>query len=663
MTIVHPFGAKPISKAKVASYTANFAKRGSNANKENIPSSSQPAAHIPSPQPPSTSSPSPELIQQKKLAKNQRRTLVRAQKKVSDLKETIVGLKAEHTVALRETQLTIANLQADTVTLRSRIEGLETHIEDAFKSTTQYQANIAALKKRIARFGSVIQTTVKRTKRKAQSTRSKVTAHRGVYNTEARDLARRLRLAGCAPSKIGPLIVRIAASFGVQVTKQMSRRTVQRCMLEALAASDIQLVEEMGQNEGHTLSQDSTSNRSINYQAHQLTMRVPDYDGGETVPDPKSIPRTRLLRVASTVDHTAPTSVAMWIDLLQASLETYNNSPMARRASKSFSLRKFAMKMKGMCSDHASAEKAAFDLLKGKMDMLELLVFLSDRKSALIESLGGMEKWDELGDVVQSEHEAQLLKDLKDELGRKEYDSMPPEARSALNLFIWAGCCMHKDQNSFKGGAEAMGLSWALAGLTLPLILANKASAAKIRDILNPGRKDAPLTPEEEEAIAASTRGGVKAAALIHLFAAFGLKESHRFPDTSNTRFTTYGLAACELLKHLDFYRSFLDDARLRKQRVGWTNIELNLYNALHDAPTLTELAVMALYTQSVTHPYLRVVRGSGEDTVNALDLGPFHLKVRSHCEAIIANPDLLIAPDASFEKGSLDGKDFEGLL
>jgi hypothetical protein len=85
----------------------------------------------------------------------------------------------------------------------------------------------------------------------------------------------------------------------------------------------------------------------------------------------------------------------------------------------------------------------------------------------------------------------------------------------------------------------------------------------------------------------------------------------------------------------------------------GFTNIESNVYNALHDIPTLTELVVLALYAQAIGRPYMRHVRVAG---CSALDLGPFHDRVKEHCKAVIENPDLLLAPDSSAETGALEG-------
>ncbi|GLB43888.1 hypothetical protein LshimejAT787_1500720 [Lyophyllum shimeji] len=80
----------------------------------------------------------------------------------------------------------------------------------------------------------------------------------------------------------------------------------------------------------------------------------------------------------------------------------------------------------------------------------------------------------------------------------------------------------------------------------------------------------------------------------------------------------------------------------------------------LHDIPTLTELAVMTLYSQAVTHPYMRTVRGPRSKNINILDLGDFHTKVKTFCQTIIEQPEYLASSDATPELGSLDGQDWE---
>ncbi|KAF8991205.1 hypothetical protein BDZ89DRAFT_895011, partial [Hymenopellis radicata] len=67
------------------------------------------------------------------------------------------------------------------------------------------------------------------------------------------------------------------------------------------------------------------------------------------------------------------------------------------------------------------------------------------------------------------------------------------------------------------------------------------------------------------------------------------------------------------------------------------------IYNALHDDPTLTELAVLALYQQLVMHPYMRMVRKPEEAPLNSLNLGPMHASLREHCQKLIDNPNLIL--------------------
>ncbi|KAF8804783.1 hypothetical protein BYT27DRAFT_7106262 [Phlegmacium glaucopus] len=89
--------------------------------------------------------------------------------------------------------------------------------------------------------------------------------------------------------------------------------------------------------------------------------------------------------------------------------------------------------------------------------------------------------------------------------------------------------------------------------------------------------------------------------------------------------------------------------------------MENNLWNALHCSATKTEFAVLAIYAQAVSHPYLKAVRASGEKQQNMLDLCDLHQKVYDHMQQLIENPDLLVggAPDL-FKKGSLNGEEWQ---
>ena len=69
--------------------------------------------------------------------------------------------------------------------------------------------------------------------------------YKGVYTTQAREIARLLVKSGCAEWKIGKVIKSVGRIFGVEVEGNMSQCTVQRVILEGGIAADVQLSFEM----------------------------------------------------------------------------------------------------------------------------------------------------------------------------------------------------------------------------------------------------------------------------------------------------------------------------------------------------------------------------------------------------------------------------------
>lgn len=84
------------------------------------------------------------------------------------------------------------------------------------------------------------------------------------------------------------------------------------------------------------------------------------------------------------------------------------------------------------------------------------------------------------------------------------------------------------------------------------------------------------------------------------------LRKQITFPDTSNTRFQSHCDAAAVLIKDLPHFIEFLEFVHGKKQVMRFSHMEENLWKALHCTATKTELAVLALYAQSVTHLYMQ---------------------------------------------------------
>ncbi|KAF8233804.1 hypothetical protein L208DRAFT_1265063, partial [Tricholoma matsutake] len=57
--------------------------------------------------------------------------------------------------------------------------------------------------------------------------------------------------------------------------------------------------------------------------------------------------------------------------------------------------------------------------------------------------------------------------------GEKAWESLTAEEQPEVQFFIWSGCCMHKEMNSVKGGAQVMAEYWKVAGLVGPIKLMN----------------------------------------------------------------------------------------------------------------------------------------------------------------------------------------------
>ena len=90
--------------------------------------------------------------------------------------------------------------------------------------------------------------------------------------------------------------------------------------------------------------------------------------------------------------------------------------------------------------------------------------------------------------------------------------------------------------------------------------------------------------------------------------------------------------------------------------------MESNLWKALHDPATLSELAILALYGEAISYPYVKAIRSTSEsgEKQNMLDLGPLHQRVSTHIQAIIANPFNLLCENPSSDVASLEGDEWQ---
>jgi len=500
---------------------------------------------------------------------------------------------------------------------------------------------------------------------------------KGVYTPTAKALARKLTTAGCSKEFVGAVIEAVCKAAGVTVDAVISRRTVGRAILEGGIAAELQIGHEIAQATSLTTGNDGTTNKHIVVEARYVHVGHTDHLGNH---QHKSL----LLGVDPAVDHKATTQLEGWIKKIQDIAYLYSSSPFAHRQNLSLQLNDFLKKWKGMHTDHSKDQKKLVRIVQEmraqvfydtlgfekltKMTQPEIVELDRIQELKLILQHGGSVKWKALPSEEQMAKREKLRHEHIIQLGIEAYEDLPEDEQDDLMQFIWVGCAMHKDMNAMKGGNKAMMAWWEETGNTPPIILANRDNAAVLDDA---PEDESEFIEVERHAFDNSTCGGVKTTSIAG--ALFNDKDTKKgqqytvrwyfekfcgkvvsFPDTSNNRYQSHGRAAGELLLYHKEYIRFLE--LLRDSKGHFNHMEQNLYNALHDIPTLHELVVLALYSQSVTHPYMRKVRGPGAENINMLDLGPFHENLKEYLQKIIDSPSLVASPNATCEQGTFDG-------
>jgi len=285
---------------------------------------------------------------------------------------------------------------------------------------------------------------------------------------------------------------------------------------------------------------------------------------------------------------------------------------------------------------------------------------------AMMEKIGGQSAWDNLTEQQQNEYKAEMLAKLTTDLGKDSFEKLSDREQRLFKLFIWVGCGCHKDLNTVLGGYVSLSKFWSDNGLKQPVLLPNKTNAAIIED------KTADASESVKQAVLNSSCGAIKTTKIAgdilnnkndksghHDQFRIWWKARHgtdfTFPRTSNNCFQSNCEAAAVLTVYREDILEYLKYAEQKKAKVRYSHMEKNLVKALNDIPTQTELAVLALYAQAVSHPYMKAIRE--DPTTNALDLGPLNQKIESFMVRLIEDPTFLVGEHVSYETGSFDGK------
>ena len=311
----------------------------------------------------------------------------------------------------------------------------------------------------------------------------------------------------------------------------------------------------------------------------------------------KGVRVTQFLGLTSATDHTAETQLEGWKEMNAESHKMYNDSPRGQQAPVNSCT--MPSKLTAANTDHAADQKKLARgtsdwkieseriVRKGQEaktgraeDLMELLINENVKK---LDSMGGLAAFDALSSEEQATRNKVMVEQVSACVGQKSFDAMSPEQQRAANLFIWAGCCMHKELNAVKGGDVSMKTFWIAAGL-IPLV--------KLMNIDNTWAAASRSSTAKTNVESVSQGGGTKLTSLAG--AIFNHKDEKKgqadtyciffewelgymisFPDTSNTRYGSHCLAAPELLVHRELYIKLL--AQVWFLWLSYSSLSLNV--------------------------------------------------------------------------------------
>ncbi|TEB22546.1 glutamic acid-rich protein [Coprinellus micaceus] len=495
------------------------------------------------------------------------------------------------------------------------------------------------LKKRDDCAIGMLERTIQRTKQ-ATLTKAKLfhLLEKGIYKEAVRDTVRYLFQVGVSGNYVNGVIHVLGKLFGMDVVGNVSCSSVARFIREGGIAAKIQVGYEISEADTFTLSGDGTTHRAINYNSRHISLKVDDHTTGE------ASHKTRFLGIMPSLDGSSAESIKDWEKMLGNISDLLSRSPFAQRHHKgTLHLAGMFAKLVGVNSDHCSKEKKDAQALKAwkedavhqvlgekkflDMDDDELLAHFIKAREKMVKAVGGEEAWGNLAETEQAERKAEMFHSIIMELGKESLELMSDDEKRILKLFIWAGCGCHKELDTVRGGYAAMVQYYSEHGhIPRPILLANRDNAAVLEGV----------TSEDDVENEMTGSGGIKCAQLAgavldnkldkkghhDLFRWWWKKvvnKAFTFPDTSNTRFGSYCEAAIELI---------------------------NLWDALHDTPTLCELLVLGLYAETVGKHYMAIIRAHAKNGTNMLMLGPLHDNVRKHLEVLHWDPEQLLSGD-----------------
>ncbi|KAF8900532.1 hypothetical protein CPB85DRAFT_1418086 [Mucidula mucida] len=538
------------------------------------------------------------------------------------------------------------------------IDVLTTKLDQFRERNCTLVAANQALQKRVKRFSERLK---KATSNAVEDVVNQSSKEKRIITPAMRLCVLELAKHGVPMDHIAGVILAVSDCFGIHLDSAPSSRSCRRIVKEGGIIDELHTMDLMNHTEYFTLSGDGTSYKNLNYEVKHVTLT--DYLADPSLPEAER-KHVVLVDLSNTASHTSEAQLAGWKNLCYKLHDTYNTSPLG--LENPIDNRTFYTKACGYLSDHAPdqtklvrlfvAERDQADLeMRGEQVLKslggeELVQMVVEQNETNILLAGGVAQWDALSQEEKETRNTKVEHAIIKRVGREAFEKLPKEQQADSRRFVWGGCAMHKAINSSKGGPLTMILDHRHPG---PITLFNKDNAAAA------GSSDAALKARAEKL---SGRGGVKLIELMGMVLnnsnkKLGQQDMHGIYFESREHLGHVVRFPDVIIAHLPLYIEFFKFIREHKASGQWTNIEQNIYTALHDDGTLSDLVCMTLYSQSVDIPYMVIVRGQIQ---NQLDLPPTHDKVKALCRRVIADPYIVCGLDMSYKMASLNGKQWQ---
>ncbi|KAJ3905934.1 hypothetical protein F5879DRAFT_1072667 [Lentinula edodes] len=207
---------------------------------------------------------------------------------------------------------------------------------------------------------------------------------------------------------------------------------------------------------------------------------------------------------------------------------------------------------------------------------LKMAVNHTSETQALIQQVGGPAAWEVLTPEERSRHLEAMRNRIIHNIGEAKFAKLLEAEKAEVDFFLWAGCCMHKEMNTFKGGCISLDNFWK-EHPELEL-----QSYFQIMTMLLLSTKQ------------------LEQGQLIELSSVQSMAQSRKWGQQDTLQF---------FFDHkLGF--NFLMYVKQNKGSMKLNHMEQNVFDGLQDIPTRHEFVVITLYWLAISVPYMREIRG-----------------------------------------------------